>query len=1833
MKKKLFFLVLLAISISNILSAQDRLPVQRQLMYNDTTLETFTNGIGSFPISNKIMIGFHWGNEASISKAILANQNNVFAQYMYSGTPSVPDLRLFQDNCLLFVEGVDKANGDVAGVYSHVLGDTGVLNARYISFKPNMLISNDDTTQYQMLSKRPYDTTNPIFGFQYVHPLALANNKTLKGDADYSFLLIPNISLKDSVICSEPWGSEYLNRWKRTPEEIIINDSAQRKYHGYNICVSVNIKRLGADYEGLDAGNNVIEIKLPYTLHDPTITGYIKFDQIPTADTFSIVSSYGEYRGKKTGFQVAPYLTTSFYITKDMLPSDSSTITVSARFRCWGIENEDRFKNRLLSSPTTKRQEDIKKLGITVIYRGGCPAGLESIVLSSPHAKSLFEGAYDTKICNFVQDDIHQVNTYMAETDKGARIYRFTDVTEADVQFFGASRYIRYLLGDVWSGSNGPVLPVLYEHYVDPPDRFLQITKTPTSVNAPYIEKGIKEMGLQYKSLGYICGRTQSRAYADTLLTTEEQLNSGYETFYPYTIPPDTGVFYRYNDFQSPNLNVSRIYKLKWRSGSDSPFNSFQAFKQFGIWYTFYNDTISGFQYSDKPWYGQIHNLIEWRTKRYSVLPNTIDTAQLDKNNPIFNYNYKVGVPPAVDSVIFSATTFNSDVRPPTAEEARLDASILLAEGARGLMYDGFSYNTKLVKLEDIYTRLACDSALKHHPLIDNNYFDYLMQDELGGDYLDYTNEAIYANDLFFTPFKTLFLNFLKDDVDKNEYMKSVIGCDANHLYLGRKSVRCEYYKIHKYIRSIDTMLMQLKLKCSYGKGMFATYNQHPDSVPAVTGILMDKFISKSGIKTRKLWQPLVSGGYVKPTTYEPESERFFDVTILARNSYPMNRNYILSCVNRRTDPSVWVENNSQLQGSNWEIQFKPAAEFDELTNGTDPIAMYWKDMIFKRFGCREISIPMKNPTDYDDTDVSFRITELGYDNDSLKKEFWFQEPYNHIIDTNLLVGDTLRLRMLPGALKMLNVEVLTPMIPSYGHLDYPNQTKLVAFPCDSNFNADGVRNFGKVRYHMVYTGPYNNKNAVYYKRSKPMNPSEPNICWEGETHFLNHTLTVKNCNNIYAIAHNLSSNFPSLVVRCDTINNELVPMVYVVYQADGDSCEGLGKLRIIENVFPANDSNQIIPWGSQIAEFASGKSYYDSTEKSIWGIPVINASAHGNYYAWNDSLLGIVAGFKLPNERGMIPPTQLTSFYGIPTIGGNIPHTYHPSMNTYSTISDDERDCAIVWEENSMGQYRSPINQIFYTRLKYCPNSGITHYVTQNWADTNEWYQRAIYVDNRRIVRIDDPNQNFIYEHMPMIYRDVDYYDANLVTEYNGMWGRILKQDRVYYQSRISYDDNKQGIFMKFITIQDNLDTNDCIPYSPSNWLIEGTPIILSASKDLANPNDVQGKLVKKYHQSGNILYYSFAPADNDSVAVLNFVEYPHTFNPTADVPRSADIWQINHGYFSLFYGPFSYDYSLQFPYNIPKAHKIGSQGRSSQLARLPYINNDKTWEYGRRIIESSIPDQGEFSFIESYQYLFSKKTFEKDENFMFYGFEDTLGNRSVFTPIYLTIDEREQVILPKLDKEHKIYNDTLYSDWFEIGNIQDIDMLQFGSNKKCLDLKVQRKDDKKLFSIKTDKLNDKMDYTKHNVHLLNGKSKQYRFAWIKTTKSNFTEMTILGLPAMDEITKDELIGKTSINMDEGYLDLSSDVTSEIPEGSVMHIYPNPANEKVLVFFEQDVKSDVNIAIYDLLGNLLRTVHSGTLEKGSYQYGVNTKGFTSGVYVVKADKRTQTIIKKLIIE
>jgi len=207
MKQTMFFLVLLIASSLNFLTAQDRLPSQRKLMYNGIDSVFFQSGDSNFKKPNGLLIGFHWTNESSISEAILANQNNVYAQNMMIN-PTTPDLSLIQKDAYLMVEGV--VNGQNPGVFSHVLGDTGILNSRHFSFKPNMLIRSIDTTQYQILARRPYDKTRPIFGFKYINPIALANNINDSSDVNYSFLSVGSGSINQTIF-RDHWGIKYTN--------------------------------------------------------------------------------------------------------------------------------------------------------------------------------------------------------------------------------------------------------------------------------------------------------------------------------------------------------------------------------------------------------------------------------------------------------------------------------------------------------------------------------------------------------------------------------------------------------------------------------------------------------------------------------------------------------------------------------------------------------------------------------------------------------------------------------------------------------------------------------------------------------------------------------------------------------------------------------------------------------------------------------------------------------------------------------------------------------------------------------------------------------------------------------------------------------------------------------------------------------------------------------------------------------------------------------------------------------------------------------------------------------------------------------------------------------------------------------------------------------------------------------------------------------------------------------------------------------------------------------------------------------------------------------------
>lgn len=82
---------------------------------------------------------------------------------------------------------------------------------------------------------------------------------------------------------------------------------------------------------------------------------------------------------------------------------------------------------------------------------------------------------------------------------------------------------------------------------------------------------------------------------------------------------------------------------------------------------------------------------------------------------------------------------------------------------------------------------------------------------------------------------------------------------------------------------------------------------------------------------------------------------------------------------------------------------------------------------------------------------------------------------------------------------------------------------------------------------------------------------------------------------------------------------------------------------------------------------------------------------------------------------------------------------------------------------------------------------------------------------------------------------------------------------------------------------------------------------------------------------------------------------------------------------------------------------------------------------------------------------------------------------------------------------------------------------------------------------------------------------------------------------------------------------------------------YPNPFNPTTLLSFSLPVKSNVEFAVYNLLGQKVADVYSGVLESGKHSYNFDGAGLSSGVYVytVKAqgiDGQSSVLSKKMTL-
>ena len=84
--------------------------------------------------------------------------------------------------------------------------------------------------------------------------------------------------------------------------------------------------------------------------------------------------------------------------------------------------------------------------------------------------------------------------------------------------------------------------------------------------------------------------------------------------------------------------------------------------------------------------------------------------------------------------------------------------------------------------------------------------------------------------------------------------------------------------------------------------------------------------------------------------------------------------------------------------------------------------------------------------------------------------------------------------------------------------------------------------------------------------------------------------------------------------------------------------------------------------------------------------------------------------------------------------------------------------------------------------------------------------------------------------------------------------------------------------------------------------------------------------------------------------------------------------------------------------------------------------------------------------------------------------------------------------------------------------------------------------------------------------------------------------------------------------------------------ETNLNRIYPNPAQNSTTLDYSVKGLANIDIAIYDLIGNRLKNIFSGVQSEGVYSYAIDTKDMVSGTYYITLKNGNKTISKILNI-
>ncbi len=1154
---------------------------------------------------------------------------------------------------------------------------------------------------------------------------------------------------------SVKWIAPMGERFADSTPVVVLGDTVSWNYSYFEdstdarrLQLVVNLRRTNATDTILD-DQPVVSIVVPYQMRwkDQVNTSAdyeprrlrMPFRLIPwnhKDSTFDLPLS----RGLEMKMRVPPGgYSDSVIITRRMLPRHSDPgdpdITFVAEFRTDTIKGEDGIRREhmlktgffdypaknisdatLLASDNAaynKRYRAIDSLGVTIWYHGNSPVAVRSASLLTPLTKNATSGHYDTAFASrfaIHRDSIrNELDTVAAHTGRTFRLLSFYTNDEFDLdQLLGMRYKLEYLdrrltseTGFTGSRVTGDNFRTEYgkQKFHGWPSKFLWtsgVTHPNRATSVPYVARyGVNEWGYNTNTPvpAPMMSLKSGHRWADAGSPYRKYEADVSTSYYGSQIQLSLPFITTPNDYTTLAVYEAILHANAAQVGPAAMQENaaYVSMYQTGDWYFSKRRYFwSNFFYHTDPKYG-------------------FDSA----GRPYVRYN---------------------NFQPLTGEAVRLGHGTSLNLGTRGFMYDKWKHQFESAPHPDSLSTPALYGK-EGNDVFNGWYFPgYVTEDStafawdttatvtpdsllkshhLGGDYYT-TTDKINIHD--WTPLGTL-----GTEMQLNRFIK---GDSSQKVYAGRLSVRMETKWWHDLVTDTATqgrrdthlsnaaIFMKTRPIGWFGKGYRNLANGDSLRLRKWVDAYADSF------KVHR-WTRRSTTDTTLVLEAEPLAEHLYDVVLLDTSETSVSDdNCILAITNRRSSPFLF---NTTLPDS---IEWVSSYEHDTLTRGSRP------DLRYKQVGARRITIPF-NYSVVTSRPFLLHVRELRPFYDGA-----------YTIDTIVSWNSDLAVDFRPGDTRYFQIKRLQAIDTlDQGYLAFSTQNKLVAYPVPKSDNSGYT---DSIRYHMVFhrrdDDPFRNAWTVYYQRSKPYHrdslPLVAGLDWENpirlsgltmssvaNTDGLNRTLYNNGVNTVAYLANvpnpsaaskDCCCGFPSIVIRETAANT---PKVFVTYACEDEWATTNGQkqnyFHIVENAFM--DQATLNPFvldgnGKSLVIAAKNMGHDGGVDTlkslSVYGTPVINASASNNmYYAWS-STAGISAGrkagaqdwFPAANAITTLPQPTITWYYNHDdvidtlTIAGGTPR--YPSLNVYSNLAQNRMDATLVWQEGTTNKH------IRYTRL-----------------------------------------------------------------------------------------------------------------------------------------------------------------------------------------------------------------------------------------------------------------------------------------------------------------------------------------------------------------------------------------------------------------------------------------------------------------------------------------------------------------------------------------------------